>query len=76
MGFSAALILQAIWFSFLHYQAGFPSGVLGILLTFIFGIMMGYLVKRTRGLMLSIVVHVVADFVVFMLILLRMQNLI
>lgn len=76
MGFPAALILQAIWFSFLHYQAGFPSGVLGILLTFIFGIMMGYLVKRTRGLMLSIVVHVVADFVVFMLVLLRMQNLI
>lgn len=76
MGFSAALILQAIWFSFLHYQAGFPSGVLGILLTFIFGIIMGYLVKRTRGLMLSILVHVVVDFAVFMLVLLRMQNLI
>ena len=70
-----ALLLQGIWFSFLHYQNGFPAGITGMMMTFIFGIMMGVLVRRTRGLLLAIVIHAIADFWIFLLIVLRMQGM-
>jgi membrane protease YdiL (CAAX protease family) len=69
-----ALFLQALWFSFLHYQSGFPAGIIGVIMTLIFGLMMGILVRRTRGLLLAIVVHSIADFWIFLLIVLRMQG--
>lgn len=69
-----ALVLQGIWFSFLHYQSGFPAGITDMIMTFIFGIMMGVLVRRTRGLLLAIVIHAIADFWIFLLIVLRMQG--
>ncbi len=74
IGFASALILQSIWFSFLHYQAGFPSGIVGAGLTFIFGLALGYLVKRTQGILLPIFIHFFADFSIFVLIVARMNG--
>jgi membrane protease YdiL (CAAX protease family) len=74
IGFGWAIVLQSIWFSFLHYQSGFPSGTIGIGLTFVFGLMMGYLVYRTKGVLVPIVIHALADFSIFLLVILRMQN--
>jgi len=76
IGFTGAVLLQSIWFSFLHFQSGFPSGTIGIGLTFIFGLMMGYLVYRTGGLLVPITIHALADFSIFLLIILRMKNMI
>lgn len=76
VGFISALVLQSLWFSFIHYQTGFPSGSTGILMTFIFGIMMGYLVYKTRGIMIPIVVHFVADMSIFLLVLSRVKGLV
>jgi len=76
VGLIPAIFLQSIWFSFLHFQSGFPSGIIGILLTFVFGLMMGYLVKRTKGLLIPIVVHFFADLSIFILVVLEMKNLI
>lgn len=76
LGFVWAIVLQAAWFSFLHYQSGFPSGIIGIGLTFVFGMMMGYLVYRTRGLFVPMLIHALADFSIFTLVLLRMRELI
>jgi membrane protease YdiL (CAAX protease family) len=76
LGVIGAAILQSIWFSLLHYQAGFPSGIIGIGLTFIFGLMMGYLVYRTRGLLVPIIIHALADFAIFILVILKMHNVI
>lgn len=75
IGITAAIFLQAIWFSFLHFQSGFPSGVSGIVLTFLFGSVMGYLVFRTQGILVPILIHLFADFTLFVLIVLRMNNL-
>lgn len=75
LGSFPAIIMQAIWFSLLHYQSGFPSGSIGILLTFLFGSLMGYLVHRTRGILIPVVIHAFADFSLFILILMRMNNL-
>lgn len=74
VGFALALVIQAIWFSFLHFQAGFPSGEIGILLTFIFGLMMGYLVYRTKGIFLPVCIHFLADLTVFILVVLRVKG--
>jgi len=76
VGLIPAIFLQALWFSFLHFQSGFPSGIIGILLTFVFGLMMGYLVQRTKGLLIPIVVHFFADLSIFVLVVLEMKNLI
>jgi len=76
IGFKGAMLLQSFWFSFLHYQSGFPSGIIGIGLTFVFGLMMGYLVYRTKGLLVPIVIHVLADFTIFILVILRIHNMI
>ncbi|MBN2000262.1 CPBP family intramembrane metalloprotease [candidate division KSB1 bacterium] len=74
IGLIAANILQAIWFGFLHYQAGFPIGLAGLFLTFLFGVMMGWLVQRTKGILIPVVIHFMADFVVFLLIVFRMEE--
>lgn len=74
IGFAFAVILQSIWFSFLHFQSGFPSGMIGIGLTFVFGVMMGYLVYRTRSILVPVIIHALADFSIFGLIILRMNQ--
>ncbi len=74
-GLKTAIVLQAVWFACLHYQAGFPSGIWGVLLTFIFGLMMGYLVWKSHGILLPIIVHAVADFAVFLLVVMRLNGL-
>ena len=75
VGYFPAIVLQAVWFSFLHYQAGFPSGLIGIGLTFVFAMMMAVLLKRTGGLLLPILVHALADFIIFIMIWLRINQL-
>ena len=50
--------------------------LIGILLTFAFGLMMGYLVKRTEGLLIPVVVHFFADLGIFILVVLKMRNIV
>ncbi len=57
LGLAAAIVLQACWFGCLHFRSGFPSGYLGMGLTFIFGSMMGYLTFRTRGIVIPVITH-------------------
>ncbi|MFZ5515527.1 MAG: CPBP family intramembrane glutamic endopeptidase [Candidatus Zhuqueibacterota bacterium] len=75
IGSGAGILLQALWFSFLHFQSGFPSGIPGLALTFVFGSLMGFLVNRTGGLLIPILIHTIADFSLFILIILRMNGL-
>jgi len=75
LGIAAAIVLQAVWFGFLHYQSAFPSGTIGIVLTFLFGSLLGYLVHRTRGILIPILIYIFADFSLFILIVMRMNNL-
>ncbi|MFQ5605917.1 MAG: type II CAAX prenyl endopeptidase Rce1 family protein, partial [bacterium] len=66
----------AWWFSCLHFQVGFPSGFIGMGLTFVFGLMMAYLVGRTNGLLLPVVIHFLADVTVVSLVVLRMGGVV
>jgi membrane protease YdiL (CAAX protease family) len=57
--------VQAVSFAALHYLAGFPNGVLGFLMAFVYGIMLGVVRWRSKGLLAPWVAHVVADITIF-----------
>lgn len=60
----AALLLQAIAFAALHFQAGFPRGWSGVGLTFVYGLALGMLRRRAGGLMAPFITHVLTDLVI------------
>lgn len=63
-GRPAALAITAMSFGVMHYH-GFPSGVLGVGLATIYGVMMGVVRWRTGGIFWPAVAHVFADVVIF-----------
>lgn len=57
---------QAVLFGVMHYPPGaFPNGLWGVGLTFIYGIVLGLIRRRSLGILAPIVAHVLADAVVF-----------
>ena len=61
---STSLGLQAAAFATLHFQTGFPRGVAGIGLAFLYGLVLGVLRRRSRGLAVPVVTHLVTDLVI------------
>ncbi|KAG7370657.1 CAAX protease self-immunity-domain containing protein [Nitzschia inconspicua] len=61
-----ANIAQATIFGIWHYH-GIPSGMAGVVLTFVYGWMMGELKERLGGggLLLPILAHAIADYYIF-----------
>lgn len=55
------LVFQASAFAAFHFASGFPNGYTGYAMAFIYGLMMGYLRDRTRGLLAPYCAHVMAD---------------
>ena len=67
-----SLMLQASAFAAAHFQAGFPNGKAGYTMTFIYAVVLGWLRRRSGGLLAPYIAHVVADLVIgFTLVLLR-----
>ena len=48
----------------LHYAAGFPNGTVGYAMVLVWGMALGWLRRRTRGLLAAYAVHVGADLVI------------
>jgi membrane protease YdiL (CAAX protease family) len=65
---SLSIVLQGASFGVAHY-GGFPRGALGVSMATVYGIMIGVIRRRSRGLMAPFVTHIVADVVIFVLIL-------
>lgn len=63
-----AIGVQAISFGAIHFT-GFPGGFVGIALATIYGLMVGVLAFRSSGLLAPCAAHVVADAVIFALVL-------
>lgn len=64
VGPALAVVIQALSFGASHY-GGFPSGFAGMGLAFIYGLMIGALALRSRGLLAPIIAHIAADAVIF-----------
>ena len=63
-----SLLVQSISFGLAHFRGGFPSGWAGAFLAGLFGLAMGLLRRRTKGLLTSWCVHTIADLTVIGLI--------
>ncbi|MGZ3656656.1 MAG: CPBP family glutamic-type intramembrane protease [Bdellovibrionota bacterium] len=59
-----ALALQASAFAAAHFIAGFPNGKIGYLMTFVYALLLGWLRRRTNGMLAPYIAHVVADTVI------------
>jgi len=60
-----SLLVQAWLFGALHYREGFPNGLWGVVMTAVYGVMLGALRRRSQGMLAPYAVHVVADCAVF-----------
>lgn len=63
-----SIVLQAAAFGVMHIR-GFPRGLSGVGLAFIYGLMLGYIRRRAGGMYAPWVAHVVADVVIFAIVL-------
>jgi membrane protease YdiL (CAAX protease family) len=66
-------IWQAAIFGIWHYH-GIPSGLPGVALTFVYGLVMGLLMDYGQGLLLPILAHSIADYFIFAIIARQQQT--
>jgi membrane protease YdiL (CAAX protease family) len=72
--FLAVTLLQSAIFGIAHLH-GFPRGATGVAMAFVYGIMLGAVRQRSEGLLPPMIVHFVADMVLFMILLKMMGRL-
>jgi membrane protease YdiL (CAAX protease family) len=60
-----SVVIQAGSFAAFHYLAGFPNGVWGFAMVFVYGFMLGVLRRRSQGILASWIAHVLADIAIF-----------
>ena len=60
-------VIQAFSFGAVHYQSGFPNGLCGFVMVFVYGLMLGMLRRQSRGLLAPWMTHVMADITIFMI---------
>lgn len=65
---SGSVILQAASFAVAHYVSGFPNGIIGSTMVFIYGLMLGAIRRKSRGMAACWIAHSAADFTIFCLI--------
>lgn len=65
---AVAIGVQAVSFGTFHFT-GFPGGLVGIALATVYGLMLGGLAFRCRGLLAPCAVHILADSVIFAIVL-------
>jgi membrane protease YdiL (CAAX protease family) len=59
------IMIQAGSFASFHYLAGFPNGVWGFAMVFVYGFMLGVLRRRSQGILAPWIAHVLADMAIF-----------
>ena len=56
-----AIFLQAFLFAAFHYAGGFPNGVAGFAMTFVYACALGVMRFKVKGLLAPIITHWMAD---------------
>lgn len=67
------ILLQGIGFGLWHIN-GFPRGWLGVIMAASYGIMLGIIRHRTKGIVYPILTHIVADAVIFFILAFSIMN--
>jgi len=61
-----SLVIQAVFFGWLHYsEVGFPKGLAGVAMASVYGLVLGYLRYRSRGILAPWLAHAGTDIAVF-----------
>lgn len=60
-----SMTIQAVPFAALHYLAGFPNGPLGAAMVFVYGVMLGYTRRQSKGMLAPLLTHIIADLTIF-----------
>jgi membrane protease YdiL (CAAX protease family) len=62
---TVSIVGQAWLFAAVHYRQGFPNGAWGIAMTFVYGIMLGMIRRRSQGMLAPTITHGCADMAIF-----------
>jgi uncharacterized protein len=68
------VIVQAASFAVAHYRSGFPNGIIGTLMVFVYGLMLGVIRRKSKGMAGCWIAHAAADFTIFCLIYFFLQK--
>ncbi|HEY1787975.1 MAG TPA: type II CAAX endopeptidase family protein [Verrucomicrobiae bacterium] len=63
-----ALLIQSVSFAAAHYRSGFPNGIVGSAMVFVFGMMLGVIRRRSRGILGCWLAHTAVDAAIFIMI--------
>ena len=63
-----SIVLQAASFAAAHYRSGFPNGIVGSLMVFVYGLMLGTIRRKSKGMAACWLAHVAADFTIYCLV--------
>lgn len=63
-----ALVIQAVSFAAAHYRYGFPNGIVGSAMVFVFGMMLGVIRRKSKGILGCWLAHSVVDASIFIMI--------
>lgn len=69
-----AMLIQALSFAVAHYRGGFPNGLTGSAMVFVYGIMLGIIRRNSKGIAACWLAHSAADFTIFCLVLYFIQH--
>ncbi|MEY8767747.1 CPBP family intramembrane glutamic endopeptidase [Francisella philomiragia] len=58
---SVTIFLQAFLFAGFHYAGGFPNGLIGFAMTFVYAFALGVMRYKVKGLLAPIITHTFAD---------------
>lgn len=64
-----AVLVQALSFALAHYRSGFPNGVSGSSMVFVYAIMLAIIRRKSKGIVACWLAHSAADSTIFCLIL-------
>jgi membrane protease YdiL (CAAX protease family) len=64
-----SLVIQAVFFGWMHYsEVGCPKGLTGVAMASVYGLLLGYLRYRSRGMLAPWLAHAGTDIAVFIMV--------
>jgi membrane protease YdiL (CAAX protease family) len=63
-----AVLIQSVSFAAAHYRNGFPNGIVGSAMVFVFGLMLGVIRRKSKGILGCWLAHAAVDASIFIMI--------
>lgn len=63
-----ALLIQSVSFAAAHYRHGFPNGIIGSAMVVVFGMMLGVIRRKSKGVLAGWLAHTFVDAAIFTMI--------